>query len=90
MYKFTCASYGCSYIGETYNYVNTSIEKHIKKDKKSFVFKYLHSKTACFDSHNCLSVKIIDKANSKFDLKIKKTLPNLNAHKNYLALTLSL
>ena len=39
---------------------------------------------------------LIDKANSKFDLKIKETLhinwrkPNLNAQQNHLALTLSL
>ena len=40
--------------------------------------------------------KIIDKANSQFDLKIKEPLninwrkPNLNAQQNHLALTLSL
>ena len=39
---------------------------------------------------------LIDKSNSKFDLKIKKALhinwgkPNLNAQQNHLALTLSL
>ena len=43
-----------------------------------------------------LCFKIIDKANSKFDLKIKEALhinwgkPNLNAQQNHLALTLSL
>ena len=45
---------------------------------------------------NSLSFKIIDKANSKFDLKIKEALhikwrkPNLNAQENHLALILSL
>ena len=45
----------------------------------------------CFDSYNSL-----DKANFKFDLKIKEPLhinwrkPNLNAQQNHLALTLSL
>ena len=49
-----------------------------------------------FDSYNSLCFKIIDKANSKFDLKIKEALhinwrkPNLNAQQNHLALTLSL
>ena len=48
------------------------------------------------DSYNSLCFKIIDKANSKFDLKIKEALhinwrkPNLNAQQNHLALTLSL
>ena len=50
----------------------------------------------CFDSYNSLCFKIIDKANSKFDLKIKEALhinwrqPNLNAQQNHLALALSL
>ena len=48
------------------------------------------------NSYNSLCFKIIDKANSKFDLKIKEALhinwrkPNLNAQQNHLALTLSL
>ena len=50
----------------------------------------------CFDSYNSLCFKIFDKANFKFDLKIKEPLhinwrkPNLNAQQNHLALTLSL
>ena len=54
-----------------------------KKDNKSRIFKRLQ----CFDSYNFLSFKIIDKANFKFDLKIKEILHvnwrklNLNAEK---------
>ena len=72
------------------------LKKDIKKDNKSHIFKHLHSSTTCFDSYNSLCFKIIDKANSKFDLKIKEALhinwrkPNLNAQQNHLALTLSL
>ena len=57
---------------------------------------HLHSIPTCFDSYNALSFKIIDKTNSKFDLKIKEVLhinwrkPNLNAQQIHLALTLSL
>ena len=67
-----------------------------KKDNKSHIFKHLHSNATCFDSYNSLCFKIIDEANSKFDLKIKEALhinwrkPNLNAQQNHLALTLSL
>ena len=70
-------------------------EEHIKKDKKSHMFKHPHSTTTCFDSYNSLCFKIIDKANSKFDLKIKEALhinwrkPNLNAQQNHLALTIA-
>ena len=71
------------------------IEKHIKKDNKSHIFKHLHSTATCFDSHNSLCFKAIDKGNSKFDLKIKEALyinwskPNLNAQQNHIAITLS-
>ena len=95
VYKFTCASCSSGYIGETC-YLKTRIEEHIKHDNKSHIFKHLHSAATCFDSYNSLCNKIIDKANSKFDLKIKEALhinwrkPNLNAQQNHLALTLSL
>ena len=96
VYKFTCASCSSSYISETCRHFKTRIEKQIKKDNKSHIFKYLRSNITCFDSYNSFSFKIIDKANSKFDLKIKEALhidwrkPNLNAQQNHLALTLSL
>ena len=76
--------------------LKTRIEEHIKKDNKSNIFKHTHSTVTCFDSCNSLCLKIIDKANSKFDLKIKESLhinwrkSNLNAQQNHLALTLSL
>ena len=87
VYKFTCASCSSSYIGETCRHFKTRIEEHIKKDNKSHFFKHLHSTTTCFVSYNYLSFKIIDKANSKFDLKIKEALhinwrkPNLTLNK---------
>ena len=95
VYKFTCASCSSSYIGETCRHFKTRIEEHIKKDNKSHIFKHLHFTATCFDSYNSLCLKIIDKANSKFDLKIKEALhinwrkPNLNVQQNYLTLTLS-
>ena len=96
VYKFTCASCSSSYIGESCPHFKTRIEEHIKKDNESHSCKHLHSSTTFFDSYNYLCFKIIDKANSKFDLKIKEALhinwrkPNLNAQQNHLALTLSL
>ena len=70
--KFTCASCSSSYISETC--CQTRIEEHIKKDNKSHIFKHLHSTATCFDSYISLCFKIIDKGNSKFDLKIKEAL----------------
>ena len=96
VYKFTWDSCSSSYTGKTFHHFKTMIEEHIKKDSKSHIFKLLHSTATCFDSDNSLCFEIIDKANSKFDLKIKEALhinwrkPNLNAQQNHLALTLSL
>ena len=72
--SFTCASCSSSYIDETCHHFKTRIEEHIKKDNKSHIFKYLHSTATCFGSCNSLCFKIIDKANSKLDLKIKEAL----------------
>ena len=96
VYIFTCASCSSSYIGETCRHFKTRIEEHIKKDNKSHILKNLHSTATSFDSHNSLCFRILDKADSKFDLKIKETLhinwrkPHLNAQQNHLAHTLSL
>ena len=96
VYIFTCAGCSSSYIGETCLLFKTRIEEHIKKDSKSHIFRHLHSNATCFDLYNSLYFKIIYKANSIFDLKIKEALhinwikPNLNAQQNHLALTLSL
>ena len=95
-YTFTCASCSSSYIGEICRHFITSIEEHIKKDIKFHIFKHIHFTATCFGLHNSLCFKIIDKANCKFDLKIKEVLhsnrrkPNLNAQQNHLALTVSL
>ena len=96
VYKFICASCSSSYIGETRRHFKTRIEEHIKKDNNFNNFKHIHSTATCFDSYNSLSFKIIDEANSNFDLKTKAALhinwrkPNLNARQNHLALTPSL
>ena len=74
VYKFTCASRSSSYVSETCCHFKTKIEEHIKNENKSDIFKQLHSTATCFDSYNSLCFKIIHKANSKFDLKIKGAL----------------
>ena len=90
VYKFTCAGCSCSYFGKTCHYFKTRIEEHIKKDDKSHIFKHLQSTATYFDLYNSFSFKIIDKANSKSDIKIKEALhisyrkPNLNAQQNHL------
>ena len=96
VYKFTCPSCSSSYIGETCRHFQTRIEEHIKKNNKTRIFKHLHSTATKLDSYHSLRFKIIDKADSKTNLKTKEALhikwrkPILNAQQNRLVLTLSL
>ena len=69
--QLNCAGCSSSYIGQTCCHFKTRIEEHIKKDNKSHISEHLHTTVTCFDLYNSLCFKIIDKANSKFDLKIK-------------------
>ena len=69
--------------------------RSISKRITSLIFLNIYTPTQLY-SYNSLCFKIIDKANPKFDLKIKEALhvnwrkPNLNAQQSHLALTLSL
>ena len=74
VYKFTCPSCSSSYIGKFCHTFKNRIEEHIKNHSKCHIFKHLHSMTTCFDSYSSLCFKIIDKVNSKFDLKTKEAL----------------
>ena len=71
VYKCNCASYHCSYIGETCLHFKTRIEEHIKKENKFHIFKHLHCTTTLFNLNNSLSFKIIDKANSNSLIRVK-------------------
>ena len=96
VYKLVFTSCSSSHIGETCRHFKTRIEEDVKKYNKYHNLKHLRSSETCFDSYNSLCFKIIDKANSKFELKIKEALhinwrkPNLSAQQNHLALSLSL
>ena len=72
--KFTCASCSSSYIGKTCCHFKNRIGEDIKKNNKSHIFEHLHSTTTWSDSYNSLCFKIIDKGNSKFNLKVKEAL----------------
>ena len=70
--------------------------RSISKRTTSFIFLNIYTLPQHALTHTTLCLKIIDDANSKFDLKIKEALninwrkPNLNALQNHLALTLLL
>ena len=70
--------------------------RSISKRITSLIFLNIYTSLQYALAHNSLFFKIIDKANSKFDLKIKEAShinwrkSNLNAQQNHLALTLFL
>ena len=70
--------------------------RNISKRILSLIFLNIYTPLQHTLTRIILCFKIIDKANSKFDLKIKEALhinwrkPNLNARQNHLALNLSL
>ena len=70
--------------------------RNISKRITSLIFLNIFTPPQHALTHIILCFKIIGKANSKFDLKIKAALhinwrkPNLNAQQSHLALTLSL
>ena len=37
VYKFVCASYNASYLGQTHQHLTTRIDEHFGKDKKSHI-----------------------------------------------------
>ena len=73
--------------------------RSISKKIVSLIFLNIYTSPEHAFTHiilNSISFKIVDKANSKFDLKIEEALhinltkPELNAQQNHLSLTLSL
>ena len=60
----------------------TSIEEHMKKDK-SLMFLNIYTPPQHDLTQNSLCFKIIDKASSKFDLKVKEAL-HINWRKSSL------
>ena len=96
VYKFVCARCNSCYIGETCRHFRTRIDEHVKKDKKSNIYKHLHNNEECFSSFNTDCFSILDYAPTQFQIKIKEVMyidwekPNLNKQLNHIATTLSI
>ena len=73
VYKLTCASCSCSYIGKTRHHFKTRIEEDIKRIT-SLIFLNIYTPLQHALTRIILCFKIIDKANAKFNLKIKEAL----------------
>ena len=71
-----------TYIGKTIQHLITRVREHTTSP--SAIKEHLSSCTTCKDNYSCNSFKVIDSANSDFEVSIKEALyikhknPNLN------------
>ena len=72
VYKFVRARCNSCYIGETCRHFKTRIDAHVKKDKKSNIYKHLNNNEECFLSFNSDCFSILDYAPTRFRLRLKK------------------
>ena len=93
VYKFSCASCGACYVGETCRHLHKRIHEHVTM-KSSNIYRHLHNNTRCLDSFAMSDFTIFDSANSEFSLQLKEALhihwlkSSLNAQVHHADLTL--
>ena len=73
VYQFTCAGCKACYVGETKRHLNTRIEEHLGKDKKSHIYSHLQENPQCQENVNFDCFEITDHA-SYFRLQIKEPM----------------
>ena len=96
VYEFSCSSCNARYIGETVRHLSTRINEHLFSDKQSHIFKHLSSSIDCKSAASSDSFKILDTANSPYQLKIKEALyimaskPELNTQVKHFNTTINM
>ena len=96
VYQFTCAGYKAYYIGKTKCHLNTRIEEHLGKDKKSHIYSHLQENPQCQEKVNFVCFEIIDRAFSYFMLQIKEAMyinwkkPELSRQVKHVGITISM
>ena len=77
VYKYICPSCEALYIGETSIHFQTRVSQHLfKRSAPSAVNKHLHAKgnERCREISNRDSFSLIDRASTKFSLKLKEAM----------------
>ena len=96
VYQFTCAGCKACYVGETKRHLNTRIEEHLGKDKKSHIYSHLQENPQCQEKVNSDCFEIIDRASSYFRLQIKEAMhinwkkPELIKKVKHVGITISI
>ena len=74
VYKFQCASCNACYIGETARHLSIRVDEHLNTDTSSHVFKHLQENPTCKLKCNTSCFTVVDRAASKYQLRIKEAL----------------
>ena len=94
VYNFQCAECNSVYVGYTTRHYQTRVHEHLNADTTSHVYKHLREKTECRSSCDESCFKIIDKANTEYQLRIKEAMhiqwlaPKINKQKLSMKMTL--
>ena len=84
VYKYECANCKICYIGETTKQFIVRINEHLHTDKNSAIYKHLKNDSDCNSLCGIESFKIIDRAPTEYQLRIKEAFyiqkfhPSLN------------
>ena len=93
IYHFQCTGCNSAYVGRTHVHYDTRCEQHLKTDVNSSIYKHINAKQCCNKSDKS-SFKIIDRANTDYELAIKEGMhinwlkPDLNTQKYHVILKL--
>ena len=93
IYHFQCTGCNSAYVGRTHVHYDTRCEQHLKTDVNSSIYKHINVKQCCNKSDK-KSFKIIDRANTDYELAIKEAMhinwlkPDLNTQKYHVILKL--
>ena len=74
IYTFSCASCNTCYIGETHRHFLVRVHEHLNTDKNSAVYKHVNANRTCKALCNSDCFTILDKATTKYQLRIKEAI----------------
>ena len=94
VYEFKCAECNSVYVGYTNGHYQTRVYEHLKTDNNSHILKHLRHSTKCKSACNESCFKVIDRARTEYELRIKEAMhiqwiaPSINKQKKSLQMTL--
>ena len=96
VYLYKCGSCNANYVGRTKRHFSVRIKEHLGKDKNSHIYKHINSNDNCKMASNESSFRIVDKANTDYQLQLKEAMhiqwiaPSINKQFNHVSISLHL